>query len=266
MIPIRDENPTQRIPIINYSLIGLNTLVWLWEVISEQSGASWLTAAYGLVPRRLLGDPAGDAFTILLSMFMHGGWAHVGGNMLFLYIFGDNVEDALGRWRYLAFYLASGLVAAAAQVFVDPSSTIPMVGASGAIAGVLGGYMVLYPRAPIVVLNPVFPLWFLLGPVLVFPAWLVVGEWFLMNFFMGTGGSSAAQTGVAVFAHIGGFLAGLLLVKPMREKQRTLARRDWGGWRRPPQSPGGSSGFGGGSWGGSGGWPGGSNGRPGRWK
>ncbi len=182
MIPIRDDNPTRRFPVINYLLLGLNVVVWLWEVNVEQSGATWLTAAYGLVPRRFLADPGGEAFTIFLSMFMHGSWAHVGGNMLFLYIFGDNVEDALGHWRYVAFYLTGGLCAAAAQIFVDPSSTIPMVGASGAIAGVLGGYMVLFPRAPITVLNPIFPLWFLIGPLLVFPAWLVMGEWFAMNF------------------------------------------------------------------------------------
>jgi membrane associated rhomboid family serine protease len=181
--------------------------------------------------------------------------------MLFLYIFGDNVEDALGRWRYLAFYLVSGFAAAAAQMFVDPSSTIPMVGASGAIAGVLGGYMVLFPRAPITVLNPVFPLWFLLGPLLVFPAWLVVGEWFVMNFFMGTGSLGlSSQGGVAFFAHIGGFLAGLLLVKPMRQIPTSAARRAWEGWRPPPRPPG-FGGFGGSSPGGSGGWPG-SRGRP----
>jgi len=266
MIPIRDENPTQRVPIITYSIFGLNVLVWLWQFISDQSGAAWLTAAYGLVPRRFMGDPGGEAFTVFLSMFMHGGGAHLGGNLLCLYVFGDNVEDALGRSRYIGFYLISGLVAAAAQIFVDPSSTIPMVGASGAIAGVLGGYMVLYPRAPIVVLNPFFPLWFLFGPVLVFPAWLVMGEWFLMNFFMGAGVSAGADTGVAVFAHIGGFLAGLLLVKPMRLKQRAQSRRDWQGWRRPPRPPGGFGGVGGGQMGGRfDRWPGGSSGRPGRW-
>ena len=262
MIPIRDENPTRRIPIVNYMLLGLNLLIWLWQVMSDQSGLSWLTAAYGLVPRRLLGDPSGEAFTIPLSMFMHGGWAHVGGNMLFLFVFGDNVEDVLGRWRYLIFYLASGLSAAAAQIFVDPSSTVPMVGASGAIAGVLGGYLVLFPRAPITVLNPVFPLWFLLGPFLVFPAWLVMGEWFLVNFFAGTNAlSQSVMGGVAVFAHIGGFLAGLLLVKPMRPKQIMSQHRSWHGFRPPPRPPGPGSG----SWGGRRGWPGGTQGRPGRW-
>lgn len=261
MIPIRDENPTRRVPVVNYALLGLNIVTWLWQILADASGGAWLTAAYGLVPRRFLDDPGGEAFTIFMSMFMHGGWAHVGGNMLFLYVFGDNVEDALGRWRYLAFYLASGLAAAAAQIFVDPSSTVPMVGASGAIAGVLGGYMVLYPRAPIVVLNPVFPLWFLLGPFLVFPAWLVMGEWFVMNFLMGTSSlAHIAQSGVAVFAHLGGFVAGLLLVKPMRQKQQIIMPRHWDGWR-PPRPPG--SGYGGSS--GAGGWPGNQQGRPGRW-
>jgi membrane associated rhomboid family serine protease len=264
MIPIRDENPTRRFPVINYMLLGLNVVVWLWELNVEQSGATWLTAAYGLVPRRLLGDPGGEAFTIVLSMFMHGSWAHVAGNMLFLYIFGDNVEDALGHWRYVAFYLTSGLCAAAAQIFVDPSSTIPMVGASGAIAGVLGGYMVLFPRAPITVLNPVFPMWFLIGPVLVFPAWLVMGEWFVMNFFMGTGSlGTGVQGGVAFFAHIGGFLAGLLLVKPMRQTLPSENRRNWQGWRPPPRPPG-FGGFGRGPSGRFGGWPG-SRGGPGTW-
>ena len=262
MIPIRDDNPTRRVPIVNYLLLGLNIAVWLWELTVEQSGATWLTAAYGLVPRRFLGDPAGEAFTVVMSMFMHGSWAHVGGNMLFLYIFGDNVEDALGHSRYLAFYLLSGLCAAAAQIFVGPNSMIPMVGASGAIAGVLGGYMVLFPRAPITVLNPIFPMWFLFGPLLVFPAWLVMGEWFLMNFFMGTGSLGlASQGGVAFFAHIGGFLSGLLLVKPMRLTPAAENRRSWEGWRPPP----GYGGLGGGGSGRFGRWPG-SRGGPGSWQ
>lgn len=246
-LPIRDENPTRRVPVVNYLLSTTNVLVWFWELLFEPPGATWLTAAYGFVPRRFLGDPSGEAFTVMMSMFMHGSWAHVGGNMLFLYIFGDNVEDALGHWRYLSFYLVSGLVAAATQMFVDPSSTLPMVGASGAIAGVLGGYMVLFPRAPIMVLNPVFILWFFFGPLLVFPAWLVIGEWFLMNFFMGTGSLGlGSQGGIAFFAHIGGFLTGLLLARPMRQIASKANRRAWEGWRPPPRPPG---------FGGFGGWP-----------
>ena len=254
-VPIRDENPARRFPFVNYLLLALNVLVWVWELMAEQSGSTWLTAAYGLVPHRFLGDPVGEAFTVVMSMFMHASWAHIGGNMLFLYIFGDNVEDALGHVRYLAFYLLCGVAAAATQIFVDPSSTIPMVGASGAIAGVLGGYVVLFPRAPITVINPVFLLWFLFGPVLVFPAWLVIGEWFLMNFFMGTGSIGlGVQAGVAFFAHIGGFLGGLLIVKPMRQQSPAEDRRAWQGWRPPPRPPG-YGGFSGGA-GRFGGWSG----------
>jgi len=260
-VPIRDENPARRFPFVTYLLLAVNILVWVWELMSEQSGATWLTAAYGLVPHRLLADPLGEAFTILMSMFMHASWAHLGGNMLFLYIFGDNVEDALGHFRYLLFYLLSGAAAAATQVFVDPSSTIPMVGASGAIAGVLGGYMVLFPRAPITVINPVFLLWFLFGPLLIFPAWLVIGEWFVMNFFMGTGSLGlGSQSGVAFFAHIGGFLSGLLIVKPMQRQMASQDRRAWQGWR-PPPGYGGSSAGGAGRFGG---WTG-SRGGPGSW-
>ncbi len=243
MIPIRDENPARRVPWVNYLFIGANVLVWGWQLLGEMSGATWLSAAYGVVPRRILMDPAGEAFTILMSMFMHGGWGHLGGNLLFLYIFGDNVEDALGHGRYVLYYLTCGLLAALAQIFIESDSTIPMVGASGAIAGVLGGYMVLYPRAPITVLNPIFPLWFLLGPLLVFPAWLVMGEWFVWNLVPGLaslGGSS--QGGVAFFAHIGGFLAGLVLVKPMVSAVVAQPRTAWAGWRAPPRSRGNGSG------------------------
>jgi membrane associated rhomboid family serine protease len=265
VLPIRDENPAKRFPLVNYLLLALNILVWVWELMAEQSGATWLTAAYGLVPHRMLADLPGEAFTILTSMFMHAGWAHVGGNMLFLYIFGDNVEDALGHWRYLLFYLLSGLAAAATQIFVDPTSTIPMVGASGAIAGALGGYMVLYPRAPITVLNPIPPLWLFMGPLLVFPAWLVIGEWFVMNFFLGTGSLGlGSQSGVAFFAHIGGFLAGLLIVKPMRQQTASEDRRAWAGWNPPPR-PSGYGGFRAGSSGRPGKWPG-SRGGPGSWQ
>jgi membrane associated rhomboid family serine protease len=239
MIPLRDENPTQTVPWVTYLLIAANVSVWCWQFVSELSGVTWLTPAYGMVPRRLLADPFGDAFTIGVSMFMHGGWAHLGGNMLFLHIFGDNIEDKLGHVRYLAFYILSGLVAAFAQTVVDPASTIPMVGASGAIAGVLGGYMVLYPRAPITVINPVFPLWFLLGPVLAFPAWLVMGEWFLWNLIPGVASLGVdGQGGVAFFAHIGGFLAGLVTVKPFCLGRATKESRRWDGWRSPSRPQG----------------------------
>lgn len=243
MIPIRDTNPTRSVPFVNFMLIGVNVIVWLFEVTAIQSGASWVIPGYGVVPSRIVNDPAGEAFTIFTSMFMHGGWEHLGGNMLFLYIFGDNIEDALGHLRYFAFYLACGVAAAGAQIGIDPTSQIPMVGASGAIAGVLGAYLVLFPQAPILVVNPVFPLWFLLGIFLEFPAWLVVGEWFLWNLIRGVASLGVASVGgVAFFAHLGGFVLGLLAIRPwMLGRARRDAQR-WHGWRPPPRAPLGAGG------------------------
>lgn len=237
MIPISDQNPVRTRPFVNWLLILGNVVTWLYEFSLLTSGAAWVVPGYGLVPSRVSLDPGGEAFTVLTSMFMHGGWEHLAGNMLFLYIFGDNVEDAVGHLRYALFYLASGLAAALAQVLIDPTSPVPMVGASGAIAGVLGAYLVLYPRAPVTVLNPFFPLWFVFGVFLQFPAFLVVGEWFVWNLLHGLGSIGLRdQGGVAFFAHIGGFIAGLLLVRPLmygRHKAQTAA---WHGFR-PPTRP-----------------------------
>lgn len=235
MLPIRDSNPTRIVPYVTYVLIGVNVVVWLLEYSAIQAGASWVIPGYGVVPARISADPAGEAFTIFSSMFMHGGWEHLGGNMLFLYIFGDNVEDALGHFRYVIFYLAGGVAAAAAQVLIDPASPIPMVGASGAIAGVLGAYLVLYPRAPILVINPFFPLWFLIGVFLEFPAWLVVGEWFLWNLVRGvTSLGTEVVGGVAFFAHLGGFILGLVTIRPAMWGRARPPSQRWHGWRPPP--------------------------------
>ena len=239
MIPIRDDNPTRTTPVVNYLLIGANVAVWLWQWSLLRGGVSWTVPAYGLVPGRLVADPAGEAFTILTSMFMHGGWQHLLGNMLFLYIFGDNIEDALGHGRYLAFYLLAGLAAAGAQIGIDPHSTLPMVGASGAIAGVLGAYLVLFPRAPILVINPVLPLWFVFGAFLVFPAWLVVGEWFLWNVIRGVGSLARTGGGVAFFAHLGGFVLGVLLIRPATIGRSRRTAKSWQGWRPPRRLPAG---------------------------
>lgn len=240
MIPIRDENPSRTTPVVTYALIAANVAAWLMEWTLLRSGAAWVIPAYGLVPARLMADPAGEAFTIVTSMFMHGGWAHLLGNMLFLHVFGDNVEDALGHFRFIAFYLAAGLAAAAAQIAIGPFSMVPMVGASGAIAGVLGAYLVLFPRAPVIVINPIFPLWFIFGVFLVFPAWLVVGEWFLWNLLRGIGSLGtveAATGGVAFFAHLGGFVLGLLAVRPalIGRKRREDKAQVWRNWRPPPE-------------------------------
>jgi membrane associated rhomboid family serine protease len=238
MIPVSDQNPTRTRPFINWLLIVANIAAWFYEYSLILAGAAWVVPGYGLVATRIVADPMGEAFTVLTSMFMHGGWEHLGGNMLFLYIFGDNIEDALGHTRYILFYLLSGLAAAAAQVLIDPSSPIPMVGASGAIAGVLGAYVVLYPRAAVTVLNPIFPLWFVFGVFLVFPAWLVVGEWFIWNLLRGVGSlGTQGGGGVAFFAHIGGFVAGLLLIRPTMRGRDKAAPELWHGFRAPPRVP-----------------------------
>jgi membrane associated rhomboid family serine protease len=209
-------------------------------LLVRQYGKTAIVAGYGLVATRLLGDPSGEAFTVFTSMFMHDGLLHIGSNLLFLYIFGDNVEDALGHGRYLGFYLVCGMAAAAAQILTGIDSPVAMIGASGAISGVLGAYIVLYPRAPILMLNFSIPiLWLVYGLFMTFPAWLVIGLWFITNLVpaissLGIGASG----GVAFFAHIGGFLAGLLLVRPLLpERAPRSAPPQWAGWRPPARGP-----------------------------
>jgi membrane associated rhomboid family serine protease len=239
MLPIRDSNPTRTTPFVTYALIGLNVVAWLYQLwLMTLVEPQIVLASYGLVPTRLLSDPAGESFTVLSSMFMHGDWGHLGWNMVFLWIFGDNVEDAVGHGRYLLFYLIAGAAAAAAQVLVDPASPVPMVGASGAIAGVLGAYVVLYPRAPVTILNPILPLWLLIGPLVVLPAWFVVGYWFLGNLLGGIGSLGFTQGGgVAFFAHLGGFVAGLVLIRPWMAGRHKAEIERWSGWRPPPRLP-----------------------------
>jgi membrane associated rhomboid family serine protease len=246
MIPIRDRLPTRRLPVVNYLLIATNVLVFLLEqsVISGPRSAQLLLQTYGLVPVEIVTAPAQNLVTVFTSMFMHDptGWLHLGGNMLFLWIFGDNVEDALGHLRYLAFYLLAGVAAAAAQIAISPGSPVPMVGASGAIAGVLAAYASLYPRAAITVLNPIPILWIFFGLFFDLPAWIVIAEFFIVNLVNGV--SSAAQVtggGVAFFAHLGGFVAGLFLVRlfvrePPRDHERFQGFRPSG--RPPAPSPG----------------------------
>jgi membrane associated rhomboid family serine protease len=237
VLPIGDRNPTRATPFVNYGLLALNVVAFYlqYRLTSAEGGAA-VVPGYGLVPIRLTSDVAGEAFTIFTSMFMHGGLLHLGGNLLFLYIFGDNVEDSIGHVRYLAFYLLSGIGAALAQVLTNPVSQLPMVGASGAIAGVLGAYMVLYPRAPITVLNPP-PLWLFFGFFIVVPAWFVIGAWFALQLLSGVGSLGALETGgVAFFAHVGGFLSGLLLVRPLHTGRPRHERDRWSGWRPPERA------------------------------
>jgi membrane associated rhomboid family serine protease len=226
MIPFRDENPSRRFPIITVLLIAANVLVFLYQQNLPQQGAF----IYGAIPARLTGagGPPGPALdpawlTLFTAMFMHGSWLHLLGNMLYLWIFGDNVEDLLGSFRFLLFYLICGLAAAGLQIFmtVNPvAARLPMVGASGAIAGVLGAYLIKFPRARIRTL--VF--FFIFIQVVVLPASLVLGFWFILQ-LLNAGAGPQATGGVAFFAHIGGFVAGMVLVllfTPARKRGRTL--------------------------------------------
>lgn len=211
MIPIRDLTPSQGRPWVTWSLIGVNVAVFTFQWALGTDGEEQLIRGYGLVPAALLsGASSGSWITPLTHMFLHGGVVHVAANMWFLHIFGDNVEEALGRWRYLAFYVLCGLAAATLQVAMDPSSTVPMVGASGAIAGVLGAALLLFPRGRVLTLVPV--VFFIELPSVVF---IVV--WFglqLAEVLLHLRHEATAQGGVAFFAHIGGFVTGLALAKP----------------------------------------------------
>lgn len=234
--PLRDDNPVRSTPVVTYLIIAVNIAVFLWQASLELAGAR-VTLEYGLVPARLVADPSGQAVTVLTSMFLHGGLMHLGSNLWFLHVFGDNVEDTFGRGRYLVFYLLCGVAAATAQVLLDVDSRVPMIGASGAIAGVVGAYLVLYPRAPILSLNMVPLLWLLMGIFVVVPAWLIAGLFFLTNLasaFVMLGSMQSA--GVAFFAHLGGFLAGFLMTLGFVDRTR-LPRRVSPEWRRARRNP-----------------------------
>jgi membrane associated rhomboid family serine protease len=209
MFPIRDHNPSGRTPYVTWTLIAVNVGVFLlyWPALETEMQAQRFFVTWGLVPARLMHGV--DLHTLLTSMFLHGGWMHIIGNMLFLWIFGDNMEDAFGPLGFLALYLCAGLAAAGLQVAMDPFSTIPMVGASGAIAGVLGGYLLLFPRARVDVLI-ILIIFFRILPV---PAWIMLGLWFGLQILGGLS-TAGAQGGVAFWAHAGGFVAGVALTVP----------------------------------------------------
>ena len=225
MIPIRDDAPRLTIPFFTWALILANVGVFLYQRSLGFGSGTELQAfvgAYAMVPERVGSALVGDArlvpslLPIATSMFLHGGWMHLIGNVWFLSIFGDNVEDELGHGWFLIFYVACGVIAAVAQVISDPGSTIPMVGASGAIAGVMGAYLIRFPRARVTVWIPIF---IVFGPRLALPAFLMLTYWFGIQVLSGWGDAGAG--GVAWWAHIGGFVAGigLVLLRPRR--------RDW---------------------------------------
>ena len=221
-LPLYDDNPIRETPIVTYGLIGMCIGAFLWElghnpdVVTFQYGMiPAVLFGYGQLPSRLAVIPPWA--TIFTSMFLHGGWFHLGGNMLFLWIFGNNVEDLLGRVRYLLLYLSSGVAAALIQAAADPLSEIPMVGASGAIAGVLGAYLVVYPRA-----NVHCFVWIVIFFwIVTVPAWILLGLWFAMQLLSGLG-SGVRDTGVAFWAHVGGFASGVVLMMLLRPRSVVL--------------------------------------------
>ena len=206
MIPLRDDIPSRRLPVISWLLIAANVTVFLYEVALGPALRP-LIQERGIVPAEFAGDPGAEALTLLTSMFLHGGWGHLLGNMLYLWIFGDNVEDRMGPLRFLFFYLAAGAAAGLAHIYSQPDSTIPTVGASGAVAGVLGAYLVLYPKARVLTLLPTFPM-----AMAEIPAVFFLGVWFVFQLFSGALQLSISRGsgGVAFLAHIGGFLAGVV--------------------------------------------------------
>jgi rhomboid family protein len=222
MLPLRDDQPRYSNPWVTWFLIALNLLIFFFEFTLPPRSLDALIRQFGVVPSHtaafLAGSPRYPLPVVVLpfftSMFLHGSWLHVLGNMWFLYIFGDNVEDYLGHFKYLVFYILTGLIAMVTQVMINLHSNLPTVGASGAIAGVLGAYFVVYPRARVLTWFFIFVLWV--------PAWVILGYWFALNFLSGTASTLAMQGdigGVAFWAHVGGFISGALLVKVFGERQ-----------------------------------------------
>ena len=235
MIPLRDDQPIFSTPFVNYFLIVLNLVIFFWEWtlgIQNHHALNSFLAEFGVVPRHALlvlsghsYDSVGSAIVPLFtSMFLHASLLHVAGNMLFLWIFGDNIEDYLGHFTYLVFYLVSGIAASLTHILLNQGSRVPSVGASGAIAGVMGAYFILYPRARVLV-------WF--PPIFLFhvPAWIMLGYWFIGNFLSGTvtaiAETSQTSGGVAFWAHIGGFVAGVVMIKVLHERPQRYRYGTW---------------------------------------
>jgi membrane associated rhomboid family serine protease len=222
MIPLHDDNPTRIFPYVTVGVILACTLAFLWQASLGQQANRAIAYSLGLIPAvithrlQLPGELAlvAPSLTIVTSMFLHGGFLHLAGNMLYLWIFGNNVEDAMGHGRFLVFYLVCGSAAALGQVLQDPASQIPMIGASGAISGVLGAYLLLYPHARVLVL---LPLGFFVYMVRI-PAGWVLGLWFALQLLSSVLISEQGGGGVAWFAHIGGFIAGLILIPVFKRR------------------------------------------------
>jgi membrane associated rhomboid family serine protease len=231
LFPVRDRNPRARFPIVTLLLVAANALLFLFELALDGRGQKALILTAGAIPYEIINgvdigprDLLPPPWTLLTSMFLHGGWMHLLGNMWFLWLFGDNVEEALGRFRYVAFYFLAGVVGGLAQSLCLPQSTVPMIGASGAIAGLLGGYVMLYPRVSVVTFVALPFFWQFVD----LPAWIFLGIWFIGQFLLPMG------SGVAWMAHVGGFLAGagavrLLAAAGARPPSRPSPSRTDGG-------------------------------------
>ena len=218
MIPLRDVIPSRTTPYVTVTIIALNAIAWVFELgMSDRELQQFLTV-YGVVPAEF------SPITLLTSMFLHGGWMHVIGNMWYLWIFGDNVEDRVGHGRFIVFYLFCGIAAALGQVAVDPGSMLPTIGASGAIAGVMGAYFVLYPHSRVLTLLPLIIIW----EIVELPAIVLLGFWFLLQLFsagtIAMTASSHGSGGVAFMAHVAGFIFGMIAVFVFRKRQR---QPDW---------------------------------------
>ncbi len=234
MIPIRDDAPRFGTPFINYFLMAMNIVVFLYEVALPPRAREILVFQFGVVPIKITALAAGQhainpeaaLVPILTSMFLHASWLHLISNMWVLFIFGDNIEDYLGHFKYLVFYFLSGIAASVVHIAFNLNSSIPSVGASGAIAGVMGAYFLLYPSARVLTLMPFFFLFFLW-----LPAWIVLGYWFLVQFLSGAATAIAASSqttgGIAFWAHVGGFVAGMALVKLFPSRRRRFRYDAW---------------------------------------
>ncbi len=231
MIPLKDDIPSRRYPVVTATLITVNLLVFIFEMSLTRRQLQELTLEYGIVPVFYtmpgitgLFHPGELAIPLFSSMFLHGGWIHVLGNMWMLWIFGDNVEDSWGRMRFILFYIAGGMAAGLVHIFTNMTSEVPVIGASGAVAAVMGAYFLLYPKARVVVMIPPF----ILGPFFVVPAALFLGFWFILQFFNGTlslFAQSGQFGGIAWWAHIGGFLFGAFLCSVLHVEARVSRRR-----------------------------------------
>jgi len=212
MIPLRDVIPSRTVPYLTVTIITLNALAWFYELSLPREDLPVFLQQFGVVPAYFA------APTLISSMFLHGSWSHVLGNMWYLWIFGDNVEDRMGHFRFLVFYLLCGIVAAFGQILIDPTSTLPTIGASGAIAGVMGAYFVLYPQSRVLTLIPLIIFW----EIVELPAIFLLGFWFLMQLFSAGAIAATAHSqsgGVAFMAHVAGFITGLVGVFIFRKRQ-----------------------------------------------